>query len=336
MSAASPVASASRLPASASPPAGSASPSAALPSPSPGPTAVGLQAHCRLPVYWFDSATPTQKHVGFVTFPSGQLLEDGPAPAGANNSPLSYDRAFARWILSYRDAVSPDGRQYAYAEGNPLQSEPGKLHVVDVATGANRMIYSSSFVPSVVQFNADGIYFTDDKGEGWRTGLWWIAPQGGQPRLISRTIWEPVVANGAAWGLTFNPADPHPAPGGIGSPENTILRFDLRTGAQHTWWYQPGSDMRLLDGDYSGNLFAYTFREDVDGSLVDWVLDPKGTAHGIGTANLDDLAAVDLNGTWFTDSGSSSLWLFKSGQLERIAGFNVAELTIGGGCIPGA
>ena len=94
--------------------------------------------------------------------------------------------------------------------------------------------------------------------------------------------------------------------------------------------------MRLLDGDYSGNLFAYTFREDVDGSQVDWVLDPRGTAHRIGTANLDALAAVDGNGGWFTDSRSSSLWLFTKGQLDRIARFSVAELTIAGGCIPGA
>jgi len=305
-----------------------------IPTQSPEPKAVGLQAHCRLPVYWWDSETSTQNHAGFVIFPGGQLVVDGSAPKGAYNTGLFYDRAYARWIFSYRDAVSPDGGEYAYAEGDPLLNQSGKLHVVDIATGADRVIYNSSFVPRVVQFNNDGIYFTDNRGEGAETGLWLIAPRGGQPRLVSSTIWEPVVANGAAWGLTFNPADPHPAPGGIGSAENTILRFDLTTGVSRVWWYQPGSDMRLLDGDYSGNLFAYTFREDVDGSLVDWVLDSEARAHRIGTGNLDDLAAVDPNGVWFSDSRSSSLWLFTSGQLERIAGFNVAGLTIAGGCIP--
>jgi hypothetical protein len=333
-SARSPVASGPRSTASASPTGGGASPSA-IPTPSPG-TAVGLEAHCRLPVYWWDSPTSTQNHAGFVIFPGGQLVVDGSAPKGTYNAGLFYDRAYARWIFSYRDAVSPDGGAYAYAEGDPLLNQPGKLHVVDVATGADRVIYNSAFVPGVVQFTTDGIYFTDNQGEGAETGLWLIAARGGQPRLVSSTIWRPVVANGAAWGLTFNPADPHPAPGGIGSAENTVQRYDLTTGVSRVWWYQPGSDMHLLDGDYSGNLFVNTFREDVDGSLVDWVLDSQGTAHPIGTANLDALAAVDSNGIWFTDSRSSSLWLFANGQLNRIAGFSASGLTIAGGCIPEA
>ena len=161
-------------------------------------------------------------------------------------------------------------------------------------------------------------------------------PQGGQPNLVSSTIWEPRVANGAAWGVAFNAADPHPAPGGITHPYNTILRFDLNTGSSVVWWYQPGNDMRLLDGDYSGHLFAYTFREDVDGSLSDWMLDSRGTAHRIGSANLGYLAAVDANGVWFDDFQSPTLWLFTNGLLERIADFNVASIKIAGGCIPDA
>ena len=314
----------------------SASPPAATPSAEP--LAVGLQAQCRLPVYWRDSNTSTQSRAGFVTFPSGQLMEEAAAPTGQGSAPYFYDRALARWIFALRDQVSPDGREFAYAEGNPLSAAqvPGKLHLVDIATGIDRVIYDSPVVPSVVQFTANGIYFTHDFGEGQEDGLWLIPPQGGQPKLISSTIWEPKVANGAAWGLAFNVADPHAAPGGITHPYNTILRFDLNTGSSAVWWYQPGNDMRLLDGDYSGHLFVYTFREQVDGSLVDWMLDTQGTAHRIGSANLDYLAAVDANGVWFDDGQSPTLWLFANGVLERIADFNVAGMRVAGGCIPGA
>jgi hypothetical protein len=273
-----------------------------------------------------------------VNFPGGQLVEDASVPPGQYNAGLFYDRALAKWIFTLRDQVSPDGREYAYADGNPLSGTDvsGKLHVVDVATGTDRVIYNSPVVPSVVQFTAEGIYFTHNFGEGEEDGLWLIPPQGGQPKLVSGTIWEPRVANGAAWGLAFNAADPHPAPGGITHPYNTILRFDLSTGTSVVWWYQPGNDMRLLDGDYSGHLFAYTFREDVDGSLSDWMLDSQGIAHRIGSANLDYLAAVDANGVWFDDGQLPTLWLFTHGLLERISDFNVASMRIAGGCIPDA
>lgn len=302
---------------------------------------VGLHAQCRLPVYWWDSDTSTQDHAGFVTFPSGQLVVDRSAPPAAQPHFFFYDRAFAKWIFAVRDWVSPDGRQYAYAEGDPLSgtNESGKLHVVDVATGTDRVIYNG-FIPGVVQFTAEGIYFTKDQGEGFRNGLWLIAPQGGRPRLINSTIYQPVVANGAAWGLAFNAADPNPASGGIADAHNTILRFDLNTGAAATWWYHPENDMRLFDGDYSGNLYVDTFREQSgDSSLADWMLDSRGTAHLIGSVGLTDLAAVDSNGVWFDDAQSgptSYLWLFANGRFDRVAGYNVSTMRVAGGCIPGA
>lgn len=221
----------------------SASPPGATPSAEP--LAVGLQAQCRLPVYWRDSNGSAQNRAGFVTFPSGQLVEEATAPTGQDSAPYFYDRALAKWIFALRDQVSPDGREYAYGEPWSGAAVPGKLHVVDIATGVDRVIDNSPVVPSVVQFTADGIYFTHNFGEGMEVGLWLIAPQGGQPKLVSSTIWEPRVANGAAWGLAFNAADPDPAPGGITHPYNTILRFDLNTGSSVVWWYQPGSDMRL-------------------------------------------------------------------------------------------
>lgn len=293
-----------------------------------------------MPVYWQDSETSSNLRVGFVRFPSGQLVEDKSANQGAYYGWLFYDRAYAKWIHALRDWVSPDGRHYAYADGDPLSGNvSGKLHVVDVASGGDRVIYNSAVVPTVVAFAAEGIYFTHDRGEGADTGLWLIAPQGGQPRLISSTIFEPLVANGAAWGRAKNPADPHPVTGGLLGGYDTIVRVDLNTGTSKAWWYQPGEDIELLDGDYSGNLFASTSTF-VEGSVSDWRLDSRGSAHRIGSTGLGRLGAVDSNGVWFDDGFGgqppSSLWLFSNGRVERIAGFNVAALRIAGGCILGA
>lgn len=80
--------------------------------------------------------------------------------------------------------------------------------------------------------------------------------------------------------------------------------------------------MRLFDGDYSGNLYVYTSREQSGGLPSDWMLDSRGTPHLIGTANLGDLAAVDSYGVWFDDAQSgpptSYLWLVANGQLRGL------------------
>ena len=151
--------------------------------PSPEPPAAGLHVQCRLPVYWRDSSISAQNRAGFVTFPSGQLVEDAAAPPGQNGAGFFYDRALAKWIFALRDQVSPDGREYAYAEGDPLSGAevPGKLHVVDIATGSDRVIYKSPVVPTVIQFTANRIFFTHNFGEGDEDGLWSIPPKAASP-----------------------------------------------------------------------------------------------------------------------------------------------------------
>ena len=187
-----------------------------------------------------DGRSVTTK-AGFLNLRDHKLVEDASAPAGS----LFYDRAQARWLPTWRVAVSSDGRRYAYSEGSAFLATQGKLHVVDVVTGADRLIYDGGTVFTVLDFAADGIYLTPQAPEGRSRGLWIISPTGGAPRLINSSIEGPGVGGGAAWGLDFNAADPQPAPGGIEGPVNRVVHLDLGSGAIAHWFYRPGADLFL-------------------------------------------------------------------------------------------
>ena len=130
---------------------GSPSPSATLSqSPTTSPSPAGQALSCRLPVRW---AAPDGFKGGFLSFPDQVLTVDPTAS-------LFYDRAFAKWLPATRTQVSPDGRRYAYAGEKPNTYAGGKLHVVDVATGVDTVVYSGGIAYSVVDFAAAGIYVT--------------------------------------------------------------------------------------------------------------------------------------------------------------------------------
>src|SRR5260370_6218009 len=129
----------------------SPSPSATLSqSPTTSPSPAGQALSCRLPVRW---AAPDGFKGGFLSFPDQVLTVDPTAS-------LFYDRAFAKWLPAMRTQVSPDGRRYAYAGETPNSYAGGKLHVVDVATGVDTIVYSGRTTYTVVDFAAAGIYVT--------------------------------------------------------------------------------------------------------------------------------------------------------------------------------
>jgi hypothetical protein len=239
--------------------------------------------------------------------------------------------------------VSPDGTQYAYADflNGPPQDTGGKLHLVDVGTGADKVIYSdaSSWL-SVVDFSADGIYIAHPALDAYATGLWLVNLAGGQPRLISRDIEGPRVGDGAAWGVGFNPADPHPAPNGASgyfSTKNTLLRFDLSTGVATTWFYRPGSNLSVAGFDYNGHLYVNVdySRWDLNamGPYEVWMVASSTTATRLSATGLSDVGAVDSHGVWF-NGGGASISLYAASSFYSMATFNESSMHVAGGCIP--
>jgi WD40 repeat protein len=253
-----------------------------------------------------------------------------------------YDRAYSKWLPIFNDAVSPDGSRYAYGNGD------GTVHVVDVATGVDHVIYSGSTRFIVVKFASEGVYVTLS-GEEPLQGLWLMNPSGGQPRLISSTILSPKVGNGAAWGLGFNSSDPHPGPGGKIGPQNEILRYDLRSGATTPWLYQPGASFETygLGPDYSGNLFISNRPDLYSYEIVEVAADATSRVVYFDGDNQSvkqapsSIAAVDSYGVWFQgnsfDGVAGSVWLASGGRIQKVATFSsdAGDVVIAGGCIPG-
>ena len=304
------------------------------------PPAPGL--NCRLPVTWaVQNGSSLDTKAGFVTFPGQTLREDPAAPARST----FYDRGLAKWLPTWRSSVSPDGRRYAYSEGNAYVGTEGKLHVVDVATGVDRVIYRSSRVYGVIDFAAEGIYLTGAVPEGYPIGLWLEDPRGGTPRLISSSVVSPAVGGGYAWGLDFNTADPSPGPGGIEGPKNRILRFDLRSGVATPWFYRPGASLYVLGFDSRGEPFVTAdfvpSPADVNGqdSVEVWLITSGTSATEVFEGSgipVPRLAAVDSYGVWFDGSylHDSRVWLYANGSMQQVAAVSVDYFAVAGGCIP--
>jgi hypothetical protein len=304
---------------------------AVSPSSSPSSTSAA-NLSCRLPVTWYvPGGNSLVRRAGFLAFPSKTLRED---PAAHADSTF-YDRAFAKWLPTSRQAVSPDGTHYVYIEGDLLKNAGGKVHVVDVRTGADSVVYTGRTIFTVVDFAAEGIYLAEALWEATPRGLWLLSPSGGTPRLINQTITGPVVGNGAAWGTDFNAADPKPAPGGIEAPRNRILRYDLRTGAATPFYYRPGTDLYLMGTDPAGGL--YVDAQAAERSEV-WHVRSTTVATTLYTSAQVriGLAAIDSHGVWFAGqvSDRGGVWLYRNGSLEMITAVDVQQFSIAGGCIP--
>jgi hypothetical protein len=305
-----------------------------VPTPTVSVTAIGRSLACRLPVI-YDDPTGVYVRGGFVAFPGGTLNQD---PSAKQVSLLS-DRAYSKWLPVWRDSVSPDGKQYAYGEGDLDRQAGGKVHLVDVATGSDRVIYSYSgnFVYGVTDFAAEGIYLSHAVPEGWTHGLWLLGLAGGAPRLINSTITAPALGGGAAWGLDFNAADPSPAPGGMVGPMNRLLRIDLHTGAAMSWLYRPGASIGIMGFDSAGNPLVSAAGATSDGV---WLVKSATLATKLYTGSSDapspdSVAAVDRNGVWLSSDGPlTGVWLYSAGSIQLVASMDAFNFHVAGGCIP--
>jgi hypothetical protein len=304
---------------------------------------VKVSFSCRLPISWdLNTSQGSIGKFGFLKFPEGNVTEDPSAPAGS----YFYDRAFARWLPVAREAVSNDGRRYAYTTGSAYQNTPGTVHVVDVASGADRTLYSGSAVFRVVSFAPGGIYLTLQAPEGRSRGLWIQDPAGGAARLINRDVVDPWVAGGVGWGVDFDTSDPNPAPGGIESPFNRLVRIDLQTGGTTSWFTRLGTDIFLEGVDYSGNPFVGVGRPTPSDPGTEteefWFITAKGAGQRLFAGPIDHpwpmrLGAIENHGAWFGGgygpTPPSTIWLYSGGAIRVAATVNLDSVTVAGGCI---
>jgi virginiamycin B lyase len=168
-------------------------------------------------------------------------------------SPGYFDRQAGRWLpVPGPNWVSPDGSRYLYLDYSYFDGP--QVHVVDVATGRDRVLQLPSGFWGLISFGRDGIYL-HQAYEGPGPGLTVVDPDTGVTRTLLSTGTVESVTESDAWMVSRDPADTLPPPGGIGQANNTLSSRNLATGAITTWLYRPGKDVGVM-AVVNGVVFA--------------------------------------------------------------------------------
>ena len=310
---------------------------------SPSPTAPTLGLSCRLPLA---QPQPGSFNGVFVRFPGGKQSADPAVTLPANNG-ATFTRRYGQWLSAPLSAVSPDSSKYAYGDRVPTPFDHIRIHVVDVLSKADRIVYNQSSTDRgyfvIDDYQADGIYVADvgPSGEG-RSGLWLLDPGSGTVRQITPVGQPPsmvgfqAIGAGGAWYTDLAPGDQPPFEGI--APADRLMRFDLTTRAVTSWFQRPGSFVEVLGTDATGHPIVRTsVMADSLTSISEslWVLTAPNVARQIyaGPGSRDPRYAdfigeplQDDHGIWLGSRHGVYL-VTGSGQLERVS--EVAGLIAG-------
>jgi hypothetical protein len=217
---------------------------------------------------------------GFVTFPGGAFaidpnggLEattiDGWVRVKSVTRPYLYGtlgvatftRRYGRWLPASVAAVSPDSSHYAYTESyNDASGPRSRIHIVDVASGADRVSYDQGFY-GVIGYESEGIYlFAVGYADAPNSGLWRLDPQARSLAPVASQFTVDYVGGGAAWYSDLAPGDQ--APSSVTNPmaraffKDRLLRLDLKTRVALPWFRVPGKEVRALGVDALGHAIV--------------------------------------------------------------------------------
>ncbi len=297
--------------------------------PVPIPEALGLK--CKLPVALAGNMLPNRQNPdrgAFIDFATGTLSAD---PAGEmkwdtgadpnlvdtvatpvlhGNSGLMYDRALARWIPVSSALVKTDGTAYTYAQATAATiGSPTRIHLVDVASGSDRVVYSAPASDYPIAFAPEGIYFSHFQYEGPSVGLFLLDPATSRVTTVDSNGWWGVVGASEAWGFA--------APSvGLGSPIQRVDRLDLKSGQITNWLTASGQDSLWVDGlDASGRPIVQVSQ--AGGTTQSYrVITAAGVTQPLFSPEDIYLSGplADQHGLWFR--GDRGIYLFSGGALH--------------------
>lgn len=317
-----------------------------------GPSATSLPSSfstsvafsCNLPVIswgWLKngSVESITSENGFVSFPSGTFKAD---PAGNGGS---YDWAYKRWVPVLSSQMLADGSSYTYEV--ELQDRPGyQIHVVQMATGADKMIYDMPYDNAyvILALEPEGIYLVPIiHRSGISIGLWLLSSK--TPTLTAvpgaaDESWQ-VIAGGAAWG--------GPAGG------DRLDRLDLATGVVTTWFEPTVAVQEGIGFGYGPRVVGFdqalrplvefyppipTTASPARTSPVPevWLVSGPGQATRLTGMPLHDdrfleMGVTDTHGTWL--AGADGLYLYADSGFTRVAPLRTIpwdNYTIAGAC----
>jgi hypothetical protein len=325
----------------------SADPAQTAPSSSPGSQQAA--APCRVPFTDF-------KTTGFISYPDGTFTADpsaaitpdprrpgfahtaaSPVLTGvAGNGNETYDWKFSRWLPAAHELVSPDGSQYAYSELIPNPASQGLggppplgtlIHVVDVATATDHVVYQSADLLSAAAFRPEGIYLFQPAGIANTVRpfyVWLVDPSTHSAhKLLGGKIVGPgtsALTAGTLWIMATDPSNPKGAP--------TLLRVELSDGSQSTWYEPTTTFAGFLGLDGLGRPIVSTFSGTNGDPGTTWIVTAASTTHQIAEAGFSAMAIADGHGVWLSGNG---LFLYTAaGALNKVS--NVVGGSILGAC----
>jgi hypothetical protein len=281
--------------------------------PSTPHTTAASALNCSLPI-----SLSSGQQAGFLSIPSGTFRAD--PNAGEPTSGMTYDRPFKRWLPVSWAQVLPDGSAYAYsreASPTPFRNE---IHVVDVATGGDRVVLNQDAY-HVIAYRPEGVYLDYHlNGTDASTGLWLLNPTSGslKPYPSGRQATWGWITPGSAWSYSVN---------GNRFGSNRFNRLDLATGAVETWFTvaapapsAPESNSIRVIGFDGLRPLVQVYVDDHTSQI--WRLTAPGQAIRLPDLALGVLSPpfsiTDSHGTWLI-AGDSGVYLHTGSAFAKVA-----------------
>jgi hypothetical protein len=283
---------------------------------------------------------------GFLTFPAGTYQAD---PNGVIRSrypqgdfatdaqpvlyggpqvgPPFYDLAMKRWLPVGSGQTSPDGSSYAYSVPGPSNSDPTKIHVVTVSTGADHVLtiepppQDEAVGWQVADYDGKSVFLVGQQVDQSPGGVWRLTVATGSLNLLTQARHIQLVQNGIAWIALNNPADPSPPVAPKGAAFDSIATVDLSTGAQTTWVYKPGEAVGVLAVEESLGLVASIVPNlEVPAWTVVAVASPGAAGNVISSSGqLGYAVQPDRSRLWFGNNRGIYLWTQATGFIKVYA-----------------
>jgi len=294
-----------------------------------------VQAACKLPVYW-DVNRPSPPgldlHTGFVSVPDGAVTELGILPGLPIANGATYDAGSNKWFGTDRQLLSPDETRYTYWAADPAADE---IHVVDIATGRDRIIYNGPTLYIPISFEQDVIYLVHaiNLRQGAFEKLYRVDPVGGALTLVPGSDhhmyrgWG-LISDGAAWGIDYRvQGDTY---------VYSVLRLDLATAVVTPWMEGPPGDQILPVGiDRLHRLYVSDHQQlwRLGAPGQGEMLADGGQVSGAGDVGSSTTFVSDSQGVWF--AGRGSVWFYSDTEPPRrfAAGPSDADVFPAGPCV---
>jgi hypothetical protein len=220
-----------------------------------------------------------------------------------------------------------------------------RIHVVDVASGVDRVVYGTGQF-DVAAYSNEGIYLIHHLvGTDGSDGLWLLNPRNGLLRQVGARLQWQFPAGASAWSTDVDPKVA-PPPQGAFMRANRVEHLDLKTGAVTPWMTRGGQQVFVDGVDADGHPFIEVGTATT--SEV-WIASSPTSAEKLFSSSPGDPSSTGLwfsqpdtgGRVWFASSNGISLYQPGSGLQLMVAtaqldahGLGLQQARPAGPCIP--